>query len=377
MRRRGWWKALAVAGALLGAPVSPAQITPELMGQLQELTDRGMQLYAEGKYAEAAAQLEKAVRLCPPGMNNPTLEYNLACVDALSGRKKEALTHLDKAITAGFTDVRHIEADADLVSLRGDPKYVASVARAAQRAEEARKNLDRIPAPQSIFHRPKGVPEGQKTPLLVFLHGAGGAPKQMEPVLLPVAESMKFSLLLPCGGVKIGVRANGTPAYTYTSLDMDTIVREIKARQDILEDQVYIGGFSAGGKMAYFAALSRPEIFAGAMAFSGALQPDMLTEATQHPPSRKIPIFIVHGTSDQFAAARHAEKYFQDNGHRVALRSFEGGHMLPPNGAQRIQEAIQFFRAGPEAKPAVGGDQANTPPDERTQTTDAARAGMK
>jgi tetratricopeptide (TPR) repeat protein len=49
--------------------------------------------------------------------------YNLACAYALSGKKDQALDVLEAAMEAGFDDVKHINEDPDLESLRDDPRY--------------------------------------------------------------------------------------------------------------------------------------------------------------------------------------------------------------------------------------------------------------
>ena len=51
------------------------------------------------------------------------IAYDHACCLALAGRKDDALAKLREAIVAGFTDFAHMEADADLASLRGDPRW--------------------------------------------------------------------------------------------------------------------------------------------------------------------------------------------------------------------------------------------------------------
>jgi len=44
--------------------------------------------------------------------------YNIACCDALLGRTEEAFTHLKEAIAAGYRNLKHMETDEDLKSLR-------------------------------------------------------------------------------------------------------------------------------------------------------------------------------------------------------------------------------------------------------------------
>ncbi|HXV34034.1 MAG TPA: tetratricopeptide repeat protein [Gaiellaceae bacterium] len=72
--------------------------------------------YDEGDYEAAAAVLERALVLHP---GNPNVLYNLACCEALAGRRDEAAAHLLEA-AAGDPRVRDWAArDPDLDSVRG------------------------------------------------------------------------------------------------------------------------------------------------------------------------------------------------------------------------------------------------------------------
>jgi superkiller protein 3 len=50
--------------------------------------------------------------------------YGIACIYALCGDKKLALQYLEQSFQKGFQNQAHVDADADLDSLRNDPKYI-------------------------------------------------------------------------------------------------------------------------------------------------------------------------------------------------------------------------------------------------------------
>jgi len=54
--------------------------------------------------------------------------YNIACCEALLGNSDSALEFLNKAVSAGFNKVDHIENDADLKSIRHLEGYKALIA---------------------------------------------------------------------------------------------------------------------------------------------------------------------------------------------------------------------------------------------------------
>jgi Flp pilus assembly protein TadD len=95
----------------------------------------GDALLRAGKPAEAAEHLKKAVDL---GARVPPLIYNLACAYALSGRKDEALARLQEAVGMGWGNREQIESDADLSSLKSDPRFVEILSKLPQSTPPAR-----------------------------------------------------------------------------------------------------------------------------------------------------------------------------------------------------------------------------------------------
>jgi serine/threonine protein kinase/tetratricopeptide (TPR) repeat protein len=78
------------------------------------------------------------------GLDNPITavdRYNLACIMADDGKREEALSLLGKAIDHGLDPetLLGMEKDADLDPLHGDPRFVALVARARERAVAQKK----------------------------------------------------------------------------------------------------------------------------------------------------------------------------------------------------------------------------------------------
>lgn len=65
----------------------------------------------------------------------PVHAYNAACSAARAGRSDEAIGWLDRAATAGWSDVAALDADEDLASLRLHPRYDGIRSRIATAAE--------------------------------------------------------------------------------------------------------------------------------------------------------------------------------------------------------------------------------------------------
>ena len=77
-------------------------------------------LLARGEYAQAEQVLRQSIERVP---HNASSHYNLACVLARQGRNDEALAALEESVELGFRDVKHIEADEDLKSLRENDRF--------------------------------------------------------------------------------------------------------------------------------------------------------------------------------------------------------------------------------------------------------------
>ena len=82
----------------------------------------GYALHALKRYDQAIQAAQKSIDL---GYQPATGMYNIACADALMGKKEEALTWLEKSVNAGFIQDETLRTDSDLESLRGEPRFKA------------------------------------------------------------------------------------------------------------------------------------------------------------------------------------------------------------------------------------------------------------
>jgi adenylate cyclase len=57
------------------------------------------------------------------------VQYNLACIYSLAGRREEALDCLEQAHANGLTQKGWYEHDTDLAPLRAEPRFEALLAR--------------------------------------------------------------------------------------------------------------------------------------------------------------------------------------------------------------------------------------------------------
>jgi tetratricopeptide (TPR) repeat protein len=86
----------------------------------------GRAYHGAANYASAIDAFQHAVDIG----HNPIAMYDLACCYALAKDKEKAFEWLDRAVQSGFDQSQQIRSDADLESLRADPRFKALVARA-------------------------------------------------------------------------------------------------------------------------------------------------------------------------------------------------------------------------------------------------------
>lgn len=75
---------------------------------------------------------------------NPTVLYNLACVESLLGNVNTALATLEKAILAGWHDVEHMIKDSDLIALHNLPQFSELVDKAKQYVYKTDKKEEEV-----------------------------------------------------------------------------------------------------------------------------------------------------------------------------------------------------------------------------------------
>lgn len=79
-------------------------------------------------FARASEWFQRLCENLPGHRETEMAHYNLACIEALSGRPDSAMEHLHRAHAVGFTNVAWLEEDGDLASLRGRADFADLVA---------------------------------------------------------------------------------------------------------------------------------------------------------------------------------------------------------------------------------------------------------
>jgi len=115
-------------------------MTTVMAAQQSNLPQLAQAAYDKKAYAEGAPLFLLAAQI--QSQLASTHLYNAACCYALAGQKDLALYSLGVAIKKGWRDKQHTEADEDLTSLHGDPRWQELLAGFA--VSDVRDNQDAI-----------------------------------------------------------------------------------------------------------------------------------------------------------------------------------------------------------------------------------------
>ena len=130
-------------------------------------------------------------------------------------------------------------------------------------------------------------PSTEPAPVILLLHGAGGAGRDMLDLWKPLARSKGIALVAPDLPRELSFEAIA-PAFFRGLLDKIPGVDK---------QRVYVFGDSMGGYLAYDAAMFGSDYFAGAAVYANFISPEyvgILNEAKQ-----RIPIAIYAGAKDE------------------------------------------------------------------------------
>jgi len=102
-----------VAGAIAGEAFTPSG---------WEVSAEALRFWETKEYDKAIELLAERHSELP---DNAVILYNLACAESLAGRPHDALAHLEQAIKLNPPFREAAQTDADLDSIRADPKFPA------------------------------------------------------------------------------------------------------------------------------------------------------------------------------------------------------------------------------------------------------------
>jgi phospholipase/carboxylesterase len=110
---------------------------------------------------------------------------------------------------------------------------------------------------------------------------------------------------------------------------LEGFMRELLEVSGTPPGRVAIGGFAQGATVALRLALPRPELFAGVMSFSGALD-DIEAMRPLLPAQRTMPVYMSHGGFDtrRYERIDATRRFLESEGYTVDFGQYAMGHEI-------------------------------------------------
>ncbi|MBI5397051.1 MAG: dienelactone hydrolase family protein [Verrucomicrobia bacterium] len=164
---------------------------------------------------------------------------------------------------------------------------------------------------------PAQAKAGQKLPMIVALHGAGGKPEGSLRWWQAIAAERGYFVLAP--------KSNGGTWPGADQSHVGRIVTAMERERPIDPKRVLLTGVSDGGAWTYVLGFQNPNLYAGIAPIS-AILPRAVAGALRMQP--KLPIHVVHGADDRIfivARAREAVRALQAERYAVTYVEVSGG----------------------------------------------------
>jgi phospholipase/carboxylesterase len=171
---------------------------------------------------------------------------------------------------------------------------------------------------------------------VLLLHGAGGDPARILPILEEEAERRGIVVLAPksAGPTWDAIRDGFGADVEAIDIALDAAF----SRFPIDPARVAVGGFSDGASYALSLGVTNGDLFSRVLAFS----PGFLTSVERS--DRRPGIFVSHGTADPVLpidrCSRRLVPGLRGEGYEVDYREFPGRHEVPPD---QVRAALDGF----------------------------------
>jgi len=268
--------------------------------------------------------------------------YNAACAHALAGHPDQAADWLLLAAERGFTGIRSLEEDADLVTIRATEKFKQALDLVKANADKRFEDFKAIAtATEVLTILPENFSPEIPAPLLIVLHGSGGTPEPLADLYRSVASELGMVLVVPAA-----LRPWGDGfGWTYRDESewmVHHLIERLKDSHNIDPARVYLAGFSQGANVTLAVGLKHPDKFAGLFPVAGHYESDVMpiTES-ENPP----PVYLMVGAHDPFAQTfRDAVKPLKEAGFPVRLRILQGvAHAYPSRPDPEFHKGFKFL----------------------------------
>jgi hypothetical protein len=275
----------------------------------------------------------------------PTAEYNLACLDARTGRVDQAFARLDKAITAGFDDGVSLEKDPDLAALRAKPKFKGIVSGAAKN----RASGDAAVVKEGVFLLPKNG----ALAILLLLHDKESDPFTVSGPFTDVALSHRLLVAAPRGPGRSAKKRFGWGSAERARKAIDAAVDAARRKAGNPKLPVLLVGVGRGGTEAFTAAArSAPGTFEGVGSIGGPFDPGAAPNPAGLRGAHLFLGFSRDASPAEVAATRRGLDVLRQQGFQPMVAEWPGaGSGFPKDVPRAVKETLDAFAGQTPAAP--------------------------
>ena len=183
----------------------------------------------------------------------------------------------------------------------------------------------------------------ENPPVFILMHGIGGNEKMLSFLASHLPDDFLIFLLRAPYEL-------ASDSYSWFQVDFSEDIPVInaddfeKSRQEVVRfieyistkyefdrEQIYLGGFSQGGEIAYSVGLTCPELLKGIVVFSSRIAPEIHPKIVCGDALFRLKIFISHGSKDMVIPvklARESVEYLRQTGLQPAYKETEDKHRI-------------------------------------------------
>ncbi len=246
------------------------------------------------------------------------------------------------------TDSSREEGEASEVRREGEIRLASDVKRAPRGEMRPGQHVLGRDGRDGLLYVPAGLRPGERAPLAVMLHGAGGTVEGGIRPFLRMADRWKVILVAPKSqGRTWDVILGG---YGPDVVIVERAIDRALERLSVNRRRIALVGFSDGASYALSLGLTNGELFSSIIAFSPGFAVPARLEGEPG-------VFVSHGIDDGVlpigSTSRQLVPRLRDAGVRVHYEEFDGGHAVPPRVARA---ALEWWLGSPrEQEPPKQG----------------------
>jgi len=330
-----WVRHAVVLAALLAPLAAVAQESVKVQATQRSFNDA----YRQEDWERAIDLGLELVTMLP---NRPPLQYNLACVYALSGDGDSALHWLGRAAASGFSELSILDQDSDLEIVHDRRGYASVRAVIADNQHRRRQEVRRIASGSPpLIVVPEAFDPDRPAPLIIALHGFGDHAENYPRLWGRTAAGLGAILAIPFGTQKVG-DGRGWEGVDEADAVLELTLEQVRERYKVDDEKIVLTGFSQGGFMAMALGVRHRDLFAGVIPMACGYIPEI-----DAPPGVRADdpryYFIVGSRDRALQDTKRAARDFKAAGYDVKLRVVTGiGHTFPADHGRELRTAIRW-----------------------------------